>query len=758
MSQSQPRRSASYTLKDFAEKLPFLHPQPSTPRGSRDWSRDSESRRTSIGLPTPGTAGGSRNGGSRGFDWRQGHRRQLSLSSFTSPRRMIWLLLIGFASVFLFWNSIGLGNSQQLWFGWKMRGVTQIEGVRLILDGGTMIPLGTSVQRGGREVFWWEQFDKLLGYYHGRKTIVGTGDWVSEQQGGHDMQEEGQKGNSKPALVEIVPDYSFDPCYVDHMVLAPTFSAYQGLPQGFPAPLFGSHEEIGLRSDVCYDRINRFGPYGYGFPEKEGGLGIKLEGDTDGRDAILLPDYRGVIWGDAQKLCIESGRYRGPRTAFVIRTWHDFEYTPHHIMVLRAIVNELTLLSGGKYAVHFLIHVKDDTIPIWDSMEMYEKVLNSSLPPEFAGMGTLWSVAQMKLVYPSPFPEAIVNFSGDDIYKAYRSLHFPLQYFAEKHPEFEYFWEWEMDIRVTGSYLELLEQVTTWAEKQDREYMWEKSSQFFIPSLFNNSYAAFTESFKTRTVVSDEPTNTSDPSKTEPLPHISGPQLPESERLSAASILTVITPSYPSDIPSLANTDSKSPSLDYNKITDLITFSPLFDPSQTQWAFHDDITGYPTNSRPPTRAALITASRLSRRLLLTMHAETLRFKHTMFPEMFPASVALHYGYRAIYAPLPVYFDRGWPKHHTDEIFNNVAVSEDNKRLGMPDHGNWHFHGENGSVFGPGEHVFRGATWYSDAEFAGYLWRRWLGRENGNGELAWEMDENRGRMCLPMMVLHPIKSD
>jgi hypothetical protein len=127
--------------------------------------------------------------------------------------------------------------------------------------------------------------------------------------------------------------------------------------------------------------------------------------------------------------------------------------------------------------------------------------------------------------------------------------------------------------------------------------------------------------------------------------------------------------------------------------------------------------------------------------------------------MYPASIALHYGLKAIYAPVPVYFDRDWPAQHANEIFNNAPVSEASKAQGMK-HNHGYFHGPGGSVFGPGEHVFRGSTYYSNAAFASYLWRRWLGHETNNDEVAWESEggEGGGRMCLPMMILHPIKQD
>jgi len=643
-----------------------------------------------------------------------GHRRQISLSSF-STRKAAWLAAAGLLALAI----LLLGTTTS----YVKDAIGPQKTSAPAADDDRPITLGTSVDRGGREVFWWEQFPRLHGYYKGRHEIVPPADYGPEQQ------QAGEPFLPRPSTPvgimrsDTLPQEDAIRC----AIAPPTIRAHHGLPQGMSSPLFGSLQEMGIDTSICYDRMNRLQPYGMtGLPE-EGGLGIPLLGDSL-LEEEMFPQRLPKSWNDVQENCVQRNADAlalRPRTVFILRTWSTFNYTPYRVLILRAIINELSLRSGGQIYVHFLIHVQDDSLPIWASEELYNETLRNSLPPEFEGMGTLWSVAQMKLIYPPPFPESIVNFSGGDVYEAYRSLHFPLQYFASKHPEFEYFWQWEMDIRVTGHYGELLDKITAWADSQDRDHLWERSAKYFIPALHDNSYQAFKQSIIEETAESGR------------LP-VSGPQLP------ADQLLPI--PAQPS-----ANFG--------HEITDLITFSPLFDPNNTRWAFHDDITGYNTvqTERPPTRAALITASRMSRRLLLLMHEETYRNKHTMFPEMYPASIALQYGLKAVYAPITTYMDRDWPAQHADEIFNNAKVSPESKAAGM-DHGNGHFHGEGGSVFGPGEHVFRGSSWYSNAGFAGYLWRRWLGNENGNRELDWELNEGNGRMCLPMMILHPIKSD
>ena len=118
-----------------------------------------------------------------------------------------------------------------------------------------------------------------------------------------------------------------------------------------------------------------------------------MKGDNEGTGDSAETDYRKIIWHDAQEKCLErnAARHEQRRTSrqvLILRPWHDFHYTPRYIMILRAILNELSLGSGGEYVVQFLIHVKNETIPTWDSAEVYNRTLHDSLPEEFRGMGT----------------------------------------------------------------------------------------------------------------------------------------------------------------------------------------------------------------------------------------------------------------------------------------------------------------------------------------------------------------------------------
>jgi hypothetical protein len=180
-----------------------------------------------------------------------------------------------------------------------------------------------------------------------------------------------------------------------------------------------------------------------------------------------------------------------------------------------------------------------------------------------------------------------------------------------------------------------------------------------------------------------------------------------------------------------------------NEEADLITFNPIFDPQGTTWLLSEDVTGYNTTAGlPPRRTSVINFTRLSRRLLLRMHADMAFSKHSMFSEMWPSSVALHHGLKAVYVPHPVFVDRRWPTDYLAATFNGGRNGQSG--------------GSRASVFGDREHNFRGTTWYYNSGFAPNLWKRWLGYkvDNDGGE-AEEVD-GEGRMCLPAMLLHPVK--
>jgi Protein of unknown function (DUF3405) len=643
----------------------------------------------------------------------------------------------------------------------------------------------------------WESFPFMNRYYGGIRTLTSIAEHQSEFPHGDEHPQvdteittNRSQTNSMPTprVYDPYPDYSspsyvaqwsrVETCYLDEAetVTVPRVQSYEGAVQGVAEPIMGSYELLGLSGNQCHDRYARLGAYGFGYSKNKGGLGAGLDGEKEGSEHVWRTtrqvDYRKVQWADLQSRCYHKNQHRFtpapayieekwrdmgpmtwgnatppsteakhgksgthlPRTAVVIRIWHEFAWTQEAILYMRSLISELSLLSGGEYHVHFLVHVKNDTHPIWASEEVYEQTLRDALPAEFHGMGTLWSERQMLLVYDG-LQESF--FRGLPVHGVYRSAHFPLQYFAHKHPEYDFFWNWEMDIRYTGHWYSLFDAVRTFARNQPRKGLWERNERFYVPSV-HGSWDDFKAMVRVQSEMPTPQTNkfahAGPPGATEPVaePPVWGRKAP------------IDAPVLPEDPEPPHSYSEDRNEWGVGEEADLITFNPIFNPEHTGWLLADDATGYnESEPLPPRRTAIITASRLSGRLLNAMHTETSLYRHTMFSEMFPATMALHHGYKAVYAPHPVFIDRAWPPSYLAKTFNGGF----NGAAG----------GARTSPFNADlEHNFMGVTWYYNAGFSGNLWRRWLGlRSNNDGGEEWEKAQE-GRMCLPPMLLHPIR--
>jgi hypothetical protein len=594
----------------------------------------------------------------------------------------------------------------------------------------------------------------LNGFYNGIRALVNYTDWVPEQQLPPDAKFKIYDALPfDPQVVNPYPDFTSEKylkehhpvqiCYLDkdERYPPPDIYAYPGIPAGMTAPSWGAYEPLAIAPNRCYERFGRFSPYGYSYDPNEGGLGLSKHSPHVGAEKVQAMidkvDYRNVNWGKAQERCLEKNKQRFdsnsagseevdgnkkplPRTALVLRTWTGYEYSDMQLLTIRAIINELSLQSGGEYDVHLLVHVKNDALPIWASEELYNKTIRENVPEEFWDMATLWSEPLMRTYYPGPFlaKDNRANPSGRDIHHVYRGAHFALQWFSQQHQEYDFIWNWEMDVRYTGHYYEFLNGVSKWAAKQPRKLMWERNSRFWIPE-YHGPWPKFSD------LVGKEAAESGETPVWGPLNFPTG----KYERLSSPNTTRAPT--------TLEEDDYE---WGVGEAADLITFNPLFDVSKTRWVLANDVTGYDTSvATPPRRAAIVTVARLSRRLLNMMHEETWRMHHTMFTEMWPASVALHHGYKALYAPHPVYFDRRLHPDVMDKIFNHPSTPED-------------------SPFAGGEKYMQSGSFYFNAGFSGALWRRWLGAaENGAGGTRNEED-GTDRMCLRPILHHPVKNE
>ncbi|KAK3403006.1 hypothetical protein B0T20DRAFT_399769 [Sordaria brevicollis] len=521
----------------------------------------------------------------------------------------------------------------------------------------------------------------------------------------------------------------------------------KGYPAKFPEPGFGSYEVLRIDKNICFERETRLGPYGVASVE-----------DKDGQ----LIAWDNVDWGELQLQCMEKNKARfateypsnifsdsnsddstengnktdrsldplaakntkrwwnpikqfvspanitgrtEPKSAVLLRSYTGKKYTENDKQVIRSMVTELSLRTGGQYQVFLFVHVKEDR-NIWSDDEAYEEVLDTAVPGEFRGMTVLWDEPSMKLVYPKLSKEAI---------QVHNAQFLSVQVFMQKFREFDYVWNWELDSRLTGHHHDFLTKLIDFSRKQPRKGLWERNDRFYIPSYHGDYDTQFRRSVE----------------------HASG-----QDSIWGAPKVTVVNPIGPK--PPVSTPEEDQYEWGVGEEADLITLSPMFNPIDSNWVLRDQVWGYQSDAFSgrdlPRRATIITQARLSRKLVDIMHAENLKGNH-IGSEMVAPTTALIHGLKAVYAPMPVFFDRPWNGTQLARWFNGGPRGQS---------------GGLGSAMGWGrEGRFQGATWYFRAVPPPRLYNNWMGYEDtGVGGAEWE--RSHGRPCLPAMFLHPLK--
>lgn len=550
----------------------------------------------------------------------------------------------------------------------------------------------------------------------------------------------------------------------------------------FPEAAVGSASVVGLNEDVCFDVYNRYGAYGF------------AQGDTRGHNSWTrpddYPDWKTTRWGQLQDACLERNKRRYSsdartpmnivptkvlpgdadsfdeeanearfatkpkfhhRTALLIRTWEGYTYTDNDLQAIRSLVSELSLLTGGEYQVFLFVNVKQHDADIYNDPQVYNDILRQVVPQELRDISLLWTEKVCEEWYPKV---------GD--WQVYWQQFMPLQWFMKTHPEFDYVWNWETDARYTGNHYEFLEKMVEFARNMPRKNLWERNSRFYFPK-HHGDFGSF---------LSDTDGAIANATAEGKLKPIWGPQPYDKEQETFGPF------------PPTSYEEDKF-QWGVGEEADLITLQPIWDPTQTEWSYRYKIWNYIKGKRPhftasdpgddaffhpdfakiPRRVFINTVARFSRKMLHAMHMEN-RAGRSMQAEMWPASVALQHGLKAVYAPHPIWLDRKWPAWFLEATFN--ADGGDPAAWGQRKDSPYNH---------DREAAFRGWSWYYSTSFPRTLYRRWLGWRARDilGDVGGEGFEDheglipdeavgasdpivggRGRMCLPGMLLHPVK--
>ncbi|KAB8290830.1 hypothetical protein EYC80_008467 [Monilinia laxa] len=405
----------------------------------------------------------------------------------------------------------------------------------------------------------------------------------------------------------------------------------------------------------------------------------------------------------AAKAALDANIPFKSRTAIMLRSYSGEKWNENDKQNVRSLITELALRSGGEYEVFLLVHIRNSTIAI-ENDEDYIEALHENVPKEFHDIAVLWNEAYIQGFYPN-IPKKVTN--------VHQSQWLPVQIFALDYPHFDFYWNWEMDTRYTGHHYDLLERLTKFATNQPRKYLWERNERYYIPSV-HGPYD--TEFRKTVEILSGKDTIWAPPKVADVAP--TGPSPP---------VLDQAQDNYEWGM---------------GEDADYISVAPMFNPNGTGWVGRNDVWGFDGRNDTPRRTTIITHSRCSKKLLDAMHTENLKGNHVS-SEMTPQTVAMLHGLKAVYAPLPVFFDRAWKGTSLNRWFNPGPNGESGSSSDSP--------------FGWGkERRFLGMTWYYRAIPPARLYNNWMGWEDhGIGGIEWE--RLHGRPCLPPLLLHPVKN-
>lgn len=523
--------------------------------------------------------------------------------------------------------------------------------------------------------------------------------------------------------------------------------------------MFGSFAESGLDSTHCFDRGGRLGLYGFNVTQDRSLLQDSVDSDVDWSD---------VNWGEFQAQCGEANRARfsgspgrnlifaypetkespsrkrnlmldprsskrslfspskkyKDRTAVILRAWQGVLYTPELLQHIRSMVSELSLHTAGEYSVYLMVEIKDKDRPILTSpgSDAYQKALDDIVPREFHNLTVLFNEELLKAWYPT------IDQGGG------QALHMnqPLQLFSVMNPDFAFVWQYELDVRYTGNWYNFIKQAELWAREQPRKLQFERAAKFYIPS-YHGSYANFSNGVE----AANPDGGVWGPVRSVAVPRPLGPGPPKE---------TAAEDEY---------------SWGVGEESDVISVSPIIDLNHTDNFKKNTISGFPEGQDPPRRSLMVTpVVRLSRQLLRIMHDGQRDQGMDMRSEMFAPTMALLHGLKVAHFPAPQYLDHQGEVDGPEEVnrlFNSVGPNGTFTTLAA-------------------ENMVRmraRSTFWWRLEFEQYpraLYRRWYGLD-GEAPGVPEVDpkvhkeapypypagsDKVGRLCLPGMLLHPVK--
>jgi hypothetical protein len=410
-----------------------------------------------------------------------------------------------------------------------------------------------------------------------------------------------------------------------------------------------------------------------------------------------------------------------PRTAIIFRAWEGYNYTSEDLINLRATIAETSLAFGGEYTVFILVDVKDKERHIFSNDENYLRAVDELVPPEFRDLAVLFDETLLESWYPK------IKTHG----ATYQIMQ-PLQLFGHFYPEFDFYWQLELDVRFTGHAGRYLAAMSDFAREQPRKQAIERSTWYYMPE-FHGNYSNFLSSVNAT--------------------------LAGKGGLGWGMRIQDFEPIGPK--PPVNGSLADNFEWGVGEEADFIALTPCaYMPSLEHWVWRKWQQGFKAGTKTPGWMCQPAMGRASRALLLAVHHAQAVQGLAMHSEATLSSFALWHGLKLVVPPQPIYQDPQWPRDKMNELFNGPGAVEAHRRKGMVG-------------MARGDAIYRqtpyeyitttsASFWYT-SNFPDRIYDAWLGRggQGGNAShdlphVLWKSED--GRVYAPNMMLHPVKTN
>ena len=305
----------------------------------------------------------------------------------------------------------------------------------------------------------------------------------------------------------------------------------------------------------------------------------------------------------------------------------------------------------------------------------------------------------------------------------------PLQLFALHYPEFDHYWQVELDQRFLGDTGKYLDAVSNFARNEPRKQALERATYAFNEEIYG-TYDNFTNQVDAITKGKSRawgPVTIPDVQPIGPKPMV---KKPEDDEL----IWGV------------------------GEDADVVVTSFCADVLQTDWVFKDYARGFEDATKVPRWFCPPAIMRASRSLLLSVH-ESQHDKGLSLPsEAVLPSWALWHGLKLSYPPQPAYMR---PTEPGSSEFEDEWSRDPNQWLNKtatPWFGNTTDSSIDGLSHGnPQSFANRGMTWWWAADYPRQIMDAWLSVNPKGDNMPEMLAVHDGEVYIPNMAMHPVKT-